>query len=115
MALLLSAVSLNFADSTRWEPLPTSSKHKSISRLSASRNICEPGITNVGRKMPVAVFQPAWAATLPSAETQKPGVIEDTMDYGERLFHYTYATRHNDFHTIGYRTLHRYNIFHLQN
>ena len=37
------------------------------------------------------------------------------MGYGERLFHYTYATRHDDIHYIGYRTLHRYNIFHLQN
>ena len=59
--------------------------------------------------------QPAWNATLPSAEIQKLGVIEDTMDYGERLFHYTYATRNDDVHIVGYRTLHRYNIFHLQN
>ena len=52
---------------------------------------------------------------MPSAETQKLGVIEDSMDYGERLFHYTYATQHDDVHVVGYRALHRYNIFHLQN
>ena len=67
------------------------------------------------QEMAVAVSQPAWFVTLPSAETQKLGVIEDTMNYGERLFHYTYATRHDDVHFLAYRTLHRYNIFHLQN
>ena len=65
--------------------------------------------------MAAPVSQPAWNATLPSAETQKLGVIEDTMDYGERLVHYTYNTRHDDVHIVSYRTLHRYNIFHLQN
>ena len=63
----------------------------------------------------MAVSQPARNATLPSVETQNLGVVEATMDYGERLFHYTYATRHDDVHIVGYRTLHRYNIFHLQN
>lgn len=65
--------------------------------------------------MAVAVSQPSWLVKRPSAETQKLGVIEDTMNYGERLFHYTYATRHDDVHFLEYRTLHRLNIFHLQN
>ena len=51
----------------------------------------------------------------PSSETHKLGIIEDTMNYGERLFHYTYASRDDDVHFLEYRTLHRYNIFHLQN
>ena len=37
------------------------------------------------------------------------------MSYGERLFHYTYATGSNDVHFLEYRTLHRLNNFHLQN
>ena len=59
--------------------------------------------------------QPAWFVKRPSAETQKLGVIEDAMNYGQRLFHYTYATHHDDVHFLEYRTLHRLNIFHLQN
>ena len=55
------------------------------------------------------------AVVVSSPETHKLGVIEDTMNYGERLFHYTYSTRHDDVHFLEYRTLHRYNIFHLQN
>ena len=65
--------------------------------------------------MAVAVPQPAWFVKRPSGETSKPGVIESTMHYGERLFNYTYATRHDDVHFLEYRTLHRLNIFHLQN
>lgn len=65
--------------------------------------------------MAVAAPQPAWFVKRPSAETPNPGVIEDTMDYGERLFHYTIATGHDDVHFLEYRTLHRLNIFHLQN
>ena len=67
------------------------------------------------QEMAVAVSQPSWFVEQPSAETHKLGVIEDAMNYGERLFHYTYATRHDDVHFLEYRTLHRYNIFHLQN
>ena len=57
---------------------------------------------------------PAW---LPPVEvaTHQLGTIEDDMKYGERLFHYTYATRHDDVHYLHYRMLHRVNIFHLQN
>ena len=40
---------------------------------------------------------------------------EINIQYGERLFHYTYATRHEDAHFLEYRVLHRLNIFHLQN
>ena len=62
-----------------------------------------------------APSQPAWLHPPPAEETQKLGVIEDGMNYGERLFHYTYATRHDDVHFLEYRMLHRLNIFHLQN
>ena len=65
--------------------------------------------------MAVAVSKPLWFVEQPSTENPKLGVIEDPMNYGERLFHYTYATRHDDVHFLEYRTLHRYNIFHLQN
>ena len=59
--------------------------------------------------------QPTWLHPPPAEETQKLGVIEDDMNYGERLFHYTYATRHDDVHFLEYRMLHRLNMFHLQN
>ena len=62
-----------------------------------------------------AASQPAWLHPPPPEETQKLGVIEDDMNYGERLFHYTYATRHDDVHFLEYRMLHRLNIFCLQN
>ena len=57
---------------------------------------------------------PAW---LPPAEgtTHQFGTIEDGMKYGQRLFHYTYATGHDNVHYLQYRMLHRVNIFHLQN
>ena len=43
------------------------------------------------------------------------GVIEDDMEYGERLVHYTHATQNDEVHVLEYRSLHRLNIFCLQN
>jgi len=37
------------------------------------------------------------------------------MSYEERLFHYTYATRHTEMYFLEYRLLQRMNIFRLQN
>ena len=51
----------------------------------------------------------------PIIESQKLGVVEDCMSDAERLFHYTYATRHDEVHFLEYRMLHRMNIFNLQN
>ena len=64
---------------------------------------------------PSPIPLPAWFHPPPLTEPQKLGVIEDDMNYGERLFHYTYGTRHEDVHYLEYRMLHRLNIFHLQN
>lgn len=59
---------------------------------------------------------PAWFHPLPLTEPQQLGVTENDMNYGERLFHYTYGTRHHEHvHYLEYRMLHRLNIFHLQN
>ena len=57
---------------------------------------------------------PPWLQPDPQVETKEAGVIEDGMDYENRLFHYAYATRH-DLHFLEYRLLERMNIFHLQN
>ena len=65
--------------------------------------------------MAAAAPQPAWLYTAPAADTPELGIIDDSMSYGERLFHYTYATRHDDVHFLEYRMLHRLNIFNLQN
>ena len=65
--------------------------------------------------MAAAAPQPAWLHTAPAADTPKLGNIDDSMSYGERLFHYTYATGHDDVHFLEYRMLHRLNIFNLQN
>lgn len=65
--------------------------------------------------MAAAGSRPAWLHPPPPVESQKLGTIEDNMNYGERLFHYTYATRNDDVHFLGYRMLHRLNIFRLQN
>lgn len=46
---------------------------------------------------------------------KKLSVIEDSIDYGENLIHYTYATQHDEVHFLEYRSLHRLNIFCLQN
>lgn len=58
---------------------------------------------------------PAWLQPEPQVETKPAGTIEDGMDYEERLFHYTYSTRHDEPHFLEYRLLQRMNIFHLQN
>ena len=65
--------------------------------------------------MTAAVSRPSWLGERPSAKTNSLGVGEDTMKYGQRLCHYTYATRHDDVHFLAYHDLHRLNILHLQN
>ncbi len=65
--------------------------------------------------MAAAACKPAWLLPQSSGGDQKLGIIEDSMTYGERLFHYTYATRKDEVHFLNYRMLHRLNIFHLQN
>lgn len=60
--------------------------------------------------------QPPWLQPPPIMQAQKKlGVMEDDMEYGERLIHYTYATQHDDIHFLEYRSLHRLNLFCLQN
>lgn len=60
--------------------------------------------------------RPSWLQSPQVARSQKRlGVVEDDMRYGEKLVHYTYATKHDDLHLLEYRSLHRLNIFCLQN
>jgi len=63
---------------------------------------------------PVQAATPAWFIP-PAPVAKKLGVIEDGMDYDERLLHYTYATQQHELHFMEFRILQRLNIFRLQN
>src|SRR5437764_5294045 len=65
--------------------------------------------------MASASMPPAWLKPQLINTTKTAGMIEDNMSYDERLFHYTYATRHGEMHFLENRTLQRMNIFRLQN
>ena len=58
---------------------------------------------------------PAWLPVEASASVKDLGIIKDSMEYTERLFHYAYASQVDDVHFMEYRLLQRVNIFHIQN
>ncbi|KAJ9614774.1 hypothetical protein H2204_014472, partial [Knufia peltigerae] len=58
---------------------------------------------------------PAWLQPEPHIETKQAGFIKEGMTYEDRLFHYTYSSRHDELYFLEYRLLERMNIFHLQN